>query len=60
MSRNPIKLIPADFTAVPALANACDAAAVDHFAADLDAVRQQPGGGAGRAPTRAGRRRGPG
>ena len=38
MSRNPIKLIPADFTAVPALANACDAAAVDHFAADLDAV----------------------
>ena len=38
MSRNPIKLIPADFTAVPALANACDAAAVDDFAPDLDAV----------------------
>ena len=38
MSRSPIKLIPADFTAVPALANACDVSAVDDFATDLDAV----------------------
>jgi leucyl aminopeptidase len=38
MSRNPSKLIPADFTPVPALATACDVAVVEDFAADLDAV----------------------
>ncbi|MCA0294627.1 MAG: leucyl aminopeptidase family protein [Actinobacteria bacterium] len=38
MSRSPNKLIPADFTPVPALGNACEVAAVEDFASDLDAV----------------------
>lgn len=38
MPRSPIKLIPADFSPVPALGNACDVAAVEEFAPDLDAV----------------------
>lgn len=38
MTRSPNKLIPADFTPVPALAGACDVVAVADFASDLDAV----------------------
>ena len=38
MGRNPNKLIPADFTPVPALATSCDVEAVRGFASDLDAV----------------------
>ncbi len=38
MTRSPNKLIPNDFTPVPALGNACDVSAVADFDATLDAV----------------------
>ncbi|HSK33103.1 MAG TPA: leucyl aminopeptidase [Propionicimonas sp.] len=38
MTRSPNKLIPTDFTPVPALGTSCDVLVVDDFASDLDAV----------------------
>lgn len=38
MSRNPNRLVPADFTAVPSLATVCEVTVVDDFSPDLDAV----------------------
>ncbi len=38
MSSSPHKLIPADFTPVPSLGNACEVSAVGDLASDLDAV----------------------
>ncbi len=45
MSHNPIKMIPAEFTPVPALGGACDVSAVQDFSPDLDAVALLVGAG---------------